>query len=67
MSAGDPLVSTDVIEENGRFTVVIDVVFSDGAVRHRLQSYHTRAKAELAAKIMRSTADRDPRPEWGMP
>jgi hypothetical protein len=67
VSAGDPLVSTDVVEEHGRFTVVIDVVFADGAVRHRLQSYHTRAKAELAAKIMRSTADRDPRPEWGMP
>lgn len=65
--SNDPLVSTDVIEESGRFTVVLDVVFPDGAVRHRLQSYHTRQRAELAARIMRATAERDPRPDWGMP
>lgn len=58
--------STEVLEENGRFVVVLDVVFPDGAVRHRLQSYHTRAKAEYAAKIARSTAERDHGPEWGM-
>jgi len=67
MSGGDPLVSTDVLEEHGRFTVVLDVVFPDGAIRHRLQSYHTRARAELAARIMRATAERDHGPEWGMP
>ena len=32
-----PIVSTEIIEEHGRFTVVLDVVFDDGAVRHRLQ------------------------------
>lgn len=61
-----PIVSTDIIEEHGRFTVVLDVVFGDGAVRHRLQTYHTRARAELAARIVRATAERDRGPEWGM-
>lgn len=65
--ASDPLVHTEVVEEQGRFTVVLDVVFPDGAVRHRLQTYHTRARAELAARIMHSTAERDHRPDWGMP
>ena len=64
---GEPFVSTEVLEERGRYVVVLDVVFPDGAVRHRLQSYHTRARAELAAKIFRSTAERDHRPGWGMP
>ncbi len=67
MASDEPFVSTEVIEERGRFVVVLDVVFADGAVRHRLNSYHTRAKAELAAKIVRSTAERDHGPEWGMP
>jgi hypothetical protein len=67
MAVGDPLVSTSVIEEAGRFVVVLDVVFPDGAVRHRLQTYHSRSRALLAADFFRRTADRDPRPEWGIP
>ena len=59
--------TADVIEERGRFTVVLEVVFLDGVVRHRLQTCHTRARAELAARIMRATAERDHRPDWGMP
>ncbi|MEO1063341.1 MAG: hypothetical protein AAFZ07_18145 [Actinomycetota bacterium] len=65
-SSGDPFVQTEVVEERGRFTVVLDVVFPDGAVRHRMQSYHTRGRAELAAKIMQATAERDHGPDWGM-
>jgi hypothetical protein len=55
----EPFVSTEVLEEGGRFVVVLHVVFPDGAVRHRLYGYHTRARAELAAKIVRATAERD--------
>ncbi|TPW16127.1 MAG: hypothetical protein FD127_319 [Acidimicrobiaceae bacterium] len=61
-----PIVSTEIVEERGRFTVVLDVVFDDGAVRHRLQTYHTRARAELAARIVRAAAERDHGPDWGM-
>jgi hypothetical protein len=62
----EPFVSTEVLAESGRFVVVLDVVFHDGAVRHRLHSYHTRSRAELAARIVRSTAERDHGPNWGM-
>jgi hypothetical protein len=64
--SGDPFVNTEVIEERGHFTVVLDVVFDDGAVRHRINTYHTRAKAELAARIVRAAAERDHRPDGGM-
>jgi hypothetical protein len=62
----EPFVSTEVVEEQGRFVVLLDVVFADGAVRHRMGDYHTRAKAELAAKIIRATAEREASPGWGM-
>jgi hypothetical protein len=62
VNRAEPFVSTEVLEEAGRFVVVLDVVFPDGAVRHRLQDFHSRAKAELAAKIVRATAERDPGP-----
>ena len=62
----EPFVSTDVLEESGRFTVVMDVIFSDGAVRHRLQSYHTRMRAEAAARMFYRTAEREAPPGWGM-
>jgi hypothetical protein len=67
MSSEGPVVSTGVIEEKGEFTVVMDVIFDDGVVRHRLQSYFTRERAEMAARIVRSTAERQHRPDWGMP
>ena len=62
----EPFVSAEVIEERGRFVVQMSVVFGDGAVTHRLQSYHTRARAEMAARIFRATAERDHGPDWGM-
>jgi hypothetical protein len=67
VSGEGPIVSTEIIEERGQYTVVLDVVFDDVAVRHRLQTYHTRARAELVARIVRATAERDHGPEWGMP
>ena len=63
----DPVVSTSVVAERGRWTVVLDVVTLDGVTRHRMGDYHTRAKADLAARIMQATAERDHRPGWGMP
>ncbi len=62
----EPFVSTEVVEESGRFVVMLHVVFDDGAVRHRMGDYHTRARAELAAKIVRATAEREAGPGWGM-
>ena len=63
----DPKTSTDqaldvqtvVVEEDGRWVVEIIVVFADGVVRRRINSHHTRDRAELAADLIRRTAERD--------
>lgn len=52
-------VATVVTEENGRWVVEIVVVFADGVVRRRINCHATRARAELAADLIRRTADRD--------
>lgn len=62
----EAVVSTEVVEHRGRFVVVLHVLFTEGVVEHRLGEYHTRARAELAARIAKSTAEREPPPDWGM-
>jgi len=57
-------VSTDVIQEDGRFVVVIEVLFADGDVRHRLGEYHTRARAESAARMFYRSAQRGSPSAW---
>ncbi len=52
-------VTTVVTEESGRWVVEIVVVFADGVVRRRINSHATRARAELAADLIRRTANRD--------
>lgn len=52
-------VQTVVVEESGRWFVEIVVVFADGVVRRRINSHATRTRAELAADLIRRTADRD--------
>ena len=52
-------VQTVVVEEDGRWVVEIIVVFADGVVRRRINSHHTRDRAELAADLIRRTAERD--------
>lgn len=64
---GDPVTSCRIVEEAGRWTLYLDVVFPDGALRHRVQTYHTRAKAEIAARYVQAAAERDHRPDWGQP
>ena len=56
----DALVSARVVPDRGRWTVVLDVVFPDGAVRHEVTTYHTKQKAEVAARIMKAAAERRP-------
>ena len=52
-------VTTVVTEESGRWVVEIVVVFADGVVRRRINSHATKARAELAADLIRRTANRD--------
>ena len=52
-------VQTVVVEENGRWAVDIVVVFADGVVRKRINTHATKARAELAADLIRRAANRD--------
>ncbi|AQT82929.1 hypothetical protein B1R94_18895 [Mycolicibacterium litorale] len=52
-------VQTVVVEERGRWAVEIVVVFADGVVRRRIDTHHTRARAELSAKLIKRAAERD--------
>lgn len=52
-------VHTVVVEESGRWAVDIVVVFADGVVRKRINTHHTKARADIAADLIRRAADRD--------
>jgi hypothetical protein len=52
-------VQTVVVEENGRWAVDIVVVFADGVVRKRINTHHTKARADIAADLIRRAAERD--------
>lgn len=52
-------VQTVVVGERGRWAVEIVVVFADGVVRKRINTYATKARAELAADLIRRAAERD--------
>jgi hypothetical protein len=52
-------VDTVVVEERGRWAVDIVVVFADGIVRKRIDTHHTKARAELSARMIKRAAERD--------
>ncbi len=52
-------VHTVVVQENGRWAVDIVVVFADGVVRKRINTHNTKARADIAADLIRRAADRD--------
>ncbi|GAA2420460.1 hypothetical protein [Mycolicibacterium llatzerense] len=52
-------VQTVVVEDRGRWAVEIVVVFADGVVHHRIETHATKARAELAANLIRRAAERD--------
>lgn len=56
---GAESVETGVYPEKGRWVVEIVVVFADGVVRHRIDDFPTKARAELSAGLIRRAAERD--------
>ena len=52
-------VETEVIPERGQWAVDIIVVFTDGVVRRRVETYRTQARATIAAKLIKRAAERD--------
>jgi hypothetical protein len=52
-------VQTVVVAERGRWAVDVVVVFADGVVRHRIDTFATRARAELSARLIKRAAERE--------
>ncbi|MCA4724958.1 MULTISPECIES: hypothetical protein [Mycolicibacterium] len=52
-------VQTVVVEDRGQWAVEVVVVFADGVVRNRINTYATKARAELAAGLIKRGAERD--------
>lgn len=59
-------VAVYIEEEKGRFVLYLEVHFWEpetedkvGTYRHRIQDYPTRRQAEVAAKWIKSAAERD--------
>lgn len=61
-SADDALdVQTVVVAERGQWAVDIVVVFADGVVRKRINTFRDKARAELVADLIKRAAERDVR------
>ncbi|MBN3457752.1 hypothetical protein [Mycolicibacterium sp.] len=52
-------VQTVVVEDRGQWAVEVVVVFPDGVVRNRVDICRTKARAELAASLIKRAAERD--------
>lgn len=48
-----------VYPEKGRWAVDIAVIFPDGVVRRRIDTYSTKTRAEIHAKYIKRGAERD--------
>lgn len=52
-------VVTEVIEERGQWVVYLEVGDSETCVRHRINAYHKKSLAEIAAKWIKRTAEKE--------
>lgn len=52
-------VATEVFLERGRWVVEIVVLFGDGIVRKRIDTFPTKRRAELSADLIKRAAERD--------
>jgi len=52
-------VETGVIPERGQWAVDIIVIFNDGVVRRRVDTYRTEALAKISASHIKRAAERD--------
>lgn len=52
-------VETEIVPERGQWAVDIVVIFTDGVVRRRVQTYRTEALAKISASYIKRAAERD--------
>jgi hypothetical protein len=52
-------VRTEIVEERGRWVVYVEVGDSDASVRHRINDFHKRSLAEIAAHWIKLAAEKE--------
>lgn len=55
----DRYVRCDIVEEKGLWVVYVEVGDSESSVRHRVNAYYKKSLAEIAAKWIRRTAEKE--------
>lgn len=55
----DRYVRTEVVEERGQWVVYVEIGDSENSVKHRINSYHKKSLAEIAAKWIKRTAEKE--------
>ncbi|ADG89916.1 hypothetical protein TBS_32760 [Thermobispora bispora] len=55
----DRTVDTVVVPDKGRWAVDLIVMSRESVVRHRISVHPTKERAEISARIIKRTADRD--------
>lgn len=55
----DKYVRAEVIEERGQWVVYVEIGDSESSIRHRIEAYHKKHLAELAAKWIKRTAEKE--------
>ncbi|MBX7172527.1 MAG: hypothetical protein K1X72_16285 [Pyrinomonadaceae bacterium] len=55
----EKFVRTEIIEERGQWVVYLEVGDSERSVRHRINAYYKKSLAEIAAKWIKRTAEKE--------
>lgn len=52
-------VRTEVVEESGQWVVYLEIGDMESSVKHKINTYHKKRLAEIAAKLIKRTAERE--------
>jgi len=52
-------VRTEIIEERGQWVIYLEIGDSETCVRHRVNAYFKKSLAEIAAKWIKRTAEKE--------
>ena len=55
----EKFVRTEIIEERGQWVVYVEIGDSENSIRHRINAYHKKSLAEIAAKWIKRTAEKE--------
>lgn len=55
----EKFVRTEIIEERGQWVVYVEVGDSESSIKHRINAYHKKSLAEIAAKWIKRTAEKE--------